>query len=412
MTTKSRFTTAIATGAVLLNALAPIAFASSANDITVTGNGVNSTSNVSVNRASDTVVNQTNNANITNNVSSNASSGGNSSSFNTGGATRIVTGNATSNVKIDNAANLNKADLSNCNCNGGAYNVTVDGNGVGSDNNVNLNKANQTFLNQDNNANIKNDVDAKAKTGDNDASYNTGGDTKIVTGNAGTLTLVNNTANANFATIGGGNGNGNGGSSVKISGNGAWSDSDVNLNDASAIVLDQSNNARIRNDIDAKASTGNNDESFNTGGENKIKTGDAWTGVGVDNAVNFNAANVDCDCVLSDADVKVAGNGVGSDSNVDVDAANDLFNTQDNYAGLYNNVDGKAKTGYNDVEFSTGPTNGDPSINTGNSDSNSQVSSNGNVNLFNNGSSIHIPGNWDMNVGFDFSDLWSMFAGL
>jgi len=408
MTTKSRFTTAIATGAVLLNALAPVALASS-NDITVTGNGVNSTSNVTVNRASDTVVNQTNNANITNNVSSNSSSGGNSSSFNTGGDTRIVTGDAKSNVQIQNAANLNKADLSNCNCNGGAYNVTVDGNGVGSDNNVNLNKANQTFLNQDNNANIKNDVDAKANTGKNDASYNTGGDTIIKTGDAKTVTYVDNKANANFATIGGGNGSN--GSSVKISGNGAWSDSDVNLDNSSAIVLDQSNNAKIRNDIDAKASTRNNDESFNTGGENKIKTGDAWTGVEVDNAVNFNAANVDCDCVLSDADVKVAGNGVGSDNNVDVDAANDLFNTQDNYAGLYNNVDGKAKTGYNDVEFSTGPVNGDPSIKTGDSNSNTFVSSNGNVNLFNNGSSIHLPGNWDMNLGFDFSDLWSMFGG-
>jgi hypothetical protein len=408
MTTKSRFTTAIATGAVLLNALAPVALASS-NDITVAGNGVNSTSNVTVNRASDTVVNQTNNANITNNVSSNSSSGGNSSSFNTGGDTRIVTGNSTSNVKIDNAANLNRADLSNCNCNGGAYNVTVDGNGVGSDNNVNLNKANQTFLNQDNNANIKNNVDAKANTGKNDASYNTGGDSIIVTGDARTNVAVDNKANVNFATIGGGNGSE--GSSVRVTGNGAFSDSDVTLDNSSAIVLDQSNNARIRNDIDAKAKTGNNSEGFNTGGENAISTGDATTRVGVDNAVNFNAASVDCDCVLSDADVKVAGNGVGSENDVAVDAANDLFNTQDNYAGLYNNVDGKAKTGYNDVEFSTGPTNGDPLIYTGDSNSRTDFSNGGNVNLFNNGDSINLPGDWDMNVGVDFSSLWSLFSG-
>jgi len=108
-----------------------------------------------------------------------------------------------------------------------------------------LNKGNQTFLNQDNNANIKNDVDAKAKTGNNDASYNTGGDSIIVTGNATTNVGVQNKANANFATIGGGNG-GAGGSSVRVTGNGAFSDNNVNLDNASAIVLDQSNNARIR----------------------------------------------------------------------------------------------------------------------------------------------------------------------
>jgi len=78
---------------------------------------------------------------------------------------------------------------------------------------------------------------------------------------------------------------------------------------------------------------------------------------------------------------------------------------------LRNNVDGKAKTGYNDVEFSTGPTNGDPLIYTGESNSDTWVSNGGNVNLFNNGDSIHLPGDWDMNVGVDFSDLWSLFAG-
>jgi hypothetical protein len=411
MTTKTRFTTAIATGAVLLNALAPVALASSANDIVVSGNGVNSTSNVSVNKTSASVVNQTNNANITNNVSSDASTGGNSSSFNTGGNTRIVTGNATSNVDITNAANLNKADISNCGgCSGGAYDVKIKGNGVGSENNVDLNKANETFLNQTNDANIVNDVNATAKTGKNDASYNTGGDTIIVTGDAKTNVDVNNKANANFATIGGGNGQVDG-SSVKIKGNGAYSDNNVALDNASAIVLGQSNNADILNNVDANAKTGKNDAGFNTGGTVAISTGDAKTKVGVDNLVNFNAASIDCDCVLNDANVKVADNGVGADSNVAVDAANQLFNTQDNFSGLGNNIDGNAKTGLNDAEFGTGSVDGDPLIFTGDSKSSTDVSNGGNVNLFNNGSSVHLPGNWELGVHFDLSDLLNTLHG-
>jgi hypothetical protein len=413
MTTKSRFTTAIATGAVLLNALAPIALASSSNSIDVIGNGVNSTNDVNVSNNNASVVNQTNSANITNKVDSNSSTGGNSSSFNTGGDTRIVTGNATSNVTLNTAANLNRADLSGCgSCAGAAYNVTVQGNGVGSDNDVNLNKGNSVFLNQDNNANIKNDVDANANTGKNDAGYNTGGDTIIVSGNARNDVTVNNRANANFATIGGGNGSvaGNG-SSVRVVGNGAFSDSDVTLNGGSAVVLDQYNHANIKNYIDANAKTGNNDASFNTGGETAIVTGHARTNVGVDNLVNFNSASVDCDCVLDATDVKVGGNGVGSANSVDVAANNALFDNQDNYARLWNDVDGNAKTGYNDISFGTGSVDGDPLIDTGSSVSNTEVSNGGNVNLFDNGSSIHLPGNWDLGVSFDLSDLLGSLHG-
>src|SRR3712207_5981283 len=109
MTTARRFTTAIATGAVLLNALAPVALAgeSNGNDLSIVGNGAYSTSNINVNSTSATVVNQTNNANITNNVSSKASTGGNNAGFNTGGDVRIVTGDARTRVDVNNAANLN-----------------------------------------------------------------------------------------------------------------------------------------------------------------------------------------------------------------------------------------------------------------------------------------------------------------
>lgn len=406
MTFTKKITTAIATGAVLINALAPVALAES---VTVTGNGALSNNAVNSTTNSTTTVNQSNAANIVNNVKSNASTGGNSSNFNTGGDSKIVTGNATTNVSVSTAANLNKASVANCGaCSGGATNVTIKDNGASSENEANVSKNSSVFLNQGNAASIVNDIDAKANTGKNDNSFNTGGESVTKTGNATTNVEVANLANANFATIGGGNGS-TGNSSVTIAGNGALSDNDVTLNRNSAVVLGQANSANIVNDIDAKAKTGNNDSTFNTGGKTIILTGDAKTDVTVDNAVNFNAAAVDCDCLLGGVDLKVAGNGADSENEVDSTGANALFDTQANGAALANDVDGNAKTGKNDVSFSTGAVDGDPLVWTGDSNSSTDVSNSGNVNLFDNGSTLHLPGNWDLGLNWDLSDLW---AGL
>ncbi len=404
MTFKKRFTTAIATGAVLLNALAPVALA---EEIHVTGNGAFSNSTVNLSSDNATVVNQSNNANVTNNVSSNASTGGNSASFNTGGDSRIVTGDATTNVDISTAVNLNKAVLEDCgNCEGGDLNVNVTGNGAYSENDVNVTKDNLVSVSQENDADIDNYVDAKANTGKNDSSFNTGGDSIIVTGDAETNVTVDNKANANLASIGGGTGTSNG-SWVNVTGNGAFSDNDVDLNLGSAVVLDQYNNADIHNYINAKANTGKNDAAFNTGGETVLVTGDATTNVEVDNLVNFNKASVGCDCILGELGVKIAGNGAYSENDVDADTFNELFTFQDNYADLYNDVYGNAKTGHNDVSFSTGDVNGDPLISTGDAWSGTSVSNAGNVNWFSDGNSLHLPGDWEVNAHWDLEDLLS-----
>ncbi len=408
MTFKKRFITAIATGAVLVNALAPVALANSLN---VTGNGAFSNSAINVSSNSTTSVNQTNNANITNNVSSNANTGDNSANFNTGGDSKIVTGDATTNTSISNAANLNKASLSNCGgCEGGATNVTITGNGAYSENEVEVSKDKSVFLNQDNNANISNDVEAKANTGKNDNSFNTGGDSVTVTGDAKTSVSIDTKANANIAKLGG-NGSA-GGSSVLISGNGAFSDNDAALNGSSAVVLDQFNDANVDNDVEAKANTGKNDSTFNTGGFVGISTGNASTHVDVDNAVNFNLAKIDCDCVFDGVEVKVAGNGAYSENEVDASADNVLFHSQDNYADLYNDVDDSAKTGKNDVSFSTSDVDGDPLVVTGNAKSWTDVNNHGNVNILNEGSSLHLPGNLELGLNWDLNDLWDSLNWL
>jgi len=408
MTFKKRIITAIATGAVLVNAMAPLALADTS--LTVSGNGAFSNNAVNVTNESNTVVNQTNNANITNNIKSDASTGGNSSNYNTGGNSTVNTGAASSNVNVTNAANLNEANVS-CGCDNGATSVNVTGNGAYSDNGVGVTNANEVFLNQNNNANFNNNVTANSSTGKNDSSFNTGGSTVVNTGAASTNVGVNNTANANIATVGGPSDPSAGGSSVIISGNGAFSDNGVALANVSAVVLDQSNNADINNNIKANAKTGDNESQFNTGGNDVINTGDATNNVSVNNLANFNAADVNCDCTFAGLTAKVAGNGAESDNGIEADSASSLFPDQVNDAALWNSVDPNAKTGDNTLGFSTGSVYGDPAVVTGDSSSTTNANNAGNVNVLDNGNSVSLPGNWNVGVNFDLSGFLS-FLGL
>jgi len=400
MTLNKRILTAIATGAVLVNALAPMAFAST---ITVSGNGENSTSNVGVSTNSTVQVQQSNNANISNNVNSNSSTGGNSSNGNTGGSTSITTGNATANTTVTNAANLNKADLSNCGCSNSGTNVTVKGNGEDSNNTVGVTNANSVYVNQTNDANFSNHVDSKAQTGGNDATSNTGGNTSINTGDANATVTVSNAANANVASVGNGVNGAAGGSSVTIKGNGENSSNVVGLEQGSAIVLAQSNDANFKNNVDADAKSGHNTANGNTDGNVSVTTGDAKTKDTVDNAANFNAADLNCGCVLDGLNVDIDKNGEDSWNAVEADANNVVAPEQANDQGFWNNVDGNSKTGDNTAVSNT---DGSTTVTTNAGTSKTDVNNAGNVNTIGNVGGISV------GTTFDFSSFWSFLNGI
>lgn len=407
MTTKQRITTAIATGAVLLNALAPMALAA---DATVTGNGAFSDSTVKLDNNSKTTVDQNNNADVKNNISTNNNTGDNTSSFNTGGDTKIVTGDAASKVKVSTDVNVNKADLKNVGSNNNT-DVKISGNGAYSDNKVKVDDSNKVKLEQNNNADIKNKIDTKANTGKNDSSFNTGGDSIIVTGDATSKVDVKNKANANIANIGSGD-HGYSDPSVNISGNGAFSDNKAKLNESSATVLKQNNNADIYNDVKTKANTGENRGAFNTGGDTAIVTGDAGSKVKVDNKANFNAASLDDGYVYGDQYIKISGNGAESRNSVKSNTDNLKKVTQNNNADIYNDVYNKNNTGKNDVSFSTGNVHGDPLIATGDSYASTDVKSKGNVNMLDEGIGFSLPGGLDIKANFDLGDLFGNLLHL
>lgn len=399
--TKTKFATAIATGALLLNAFTPFAFADTSLEIS--GNGSLSTNDAKVKTTTNTTVVQNNSAYIKNDIDASGNTGGNDANDNTGGDVFVDTGDAVTIVDVATKANLNVADV-NCDTCGGDSNVKISGNGSESDNNAKVKNTNDTSVFQDNKAKIKNDIDATAKTGYNDANRNTGGDVTVKTGDAGVKVDVLNAANANLAKVGG-NQNSSASANAVISGNGSFSKNDVKLDFDRDVLIKQDNHAYVKNDIDAEAKTGKNDANDNTAGIVLIDTGSAKSVVDVANFANFNWANVDC--CFENVSVKISGNGTESDNQVKADFKNDLQEFQDNKAKLKNDVDAVNKTGKNDANRNTGIPNDGVAVLTGDSASSTSVSNAANVNLAGKNTEVSLPSHIDFS--FDLSDLLAFF---
>ncbi len=411
----------LASFALVANMAATPLLASEIN-LEVSGNGADSSNTTNVAATNNTVVSQNNNATVNNNIKANSSTGGNDANKNTGGAVSVDTGNAKTLVSVTNAANTNAAHVENCNCDTDAT-VKISGNGADSTNNTSLNLGGNTVVAQGNESSIKNNIDASSKTGYNEANRNTGGDVEIFTGNALTQVEANTAANSNMAHVGGsGNGNG-GGASLWITGNGVDTHNTIALNLGNDVLLQQYNDSYINNDVDASSKTGDNEANKNTGGNVGIDTGNAGTGVSIDNAANFNWADVDCDCITG-VNAKISGNGFDSTNKIKAELGNDLNVFQDNgcgqnevsfffwnwnKCGTNNNVDAYSGTGGNDADTNTGTPDDDPSVFTGSSETLVGVENSGNSNIYGaapEGSPI--PGGnhgVNVNVTFNLTDL-------
>lgn len=151
---------------------------------------------------------------------------------------------------------------------------------------------------------------------------------------------------------------------ITLSGNGADSNNTANINLTKTATIVQNNTANVSNNVDVKADTGGNDANDNTGGDVEITTGDSDVSVAIKNMLNSNSASIDC-CDKGDTSVKIADNGSDSDNDVDLDldSSNEIY--QDNEADVENKVEVDGKTGDNDAKDNT---NGDVSIDTGDSD--------------------------------------------
>ncbi|OGM30423.1 hypothetical protein A2630_01725 [Candidatus Woesebacteria bacterium RIFCSPHIGHO2_01_FULL_44_10] len=309
--------------------------------ITNQDNGSDSTNTGEIEIIDENSSFQTNTANVENEMILFANSGDNIADNNTGGDSTIDTGDANASGNVINFLNNNLAGnvlYGVVNIFGDligdiilpeeyltAYDLDVNmanlGNGDGSSNTTLFDQTTNSNYTQFNNAQIINNIDLAATTGDNTASDNTGGDSFIDTGDADIDARIVNIANSNI--IGGtwwivlvneaGNWVGrimgaptglpffgsagttfdiaaDGTINITNEGNGDESTNTGSLTQTTTNSTTQVNEAFVTNNISLGANTGGNSTSRNTGGDNRITTGDASVMLNLINFVNNNFA--------------------------------------------------------------------------------------------------------------------------
>jgi len=376
--------------------LAPVATAA-AQTVSNTGNGVDSNNSATVNQNNSTSVTQSNAASINNSISVSNNTGGNSASRNTGGAVKVSTGDASTGIAIQNNANQNVANVSNC-CNvAGGVSAGNTGNGDSSNNSTAVNSNNSTALTQLNSADVTNLVTVDSNTGKNNADRNTGGagfnnGVSVKTGDSDVNPIIiRNDVNSNQAVVGGSNGVAGIGAGVTVGnvGNGVESDNNATVNLSNSQSATQLNDASVLNWVGVTSNTGYNTANSNTGGEVLVDTGDSAIAVGLSTNANSNAALLNnCGCVeLGGTTVLNKGNGDSSYSDSVVNKNNQSAVAQLNASEIANVGYFLSDTGYNEADRNTGSVYGwsDPSISTGVAGTAVSASSTANQNVLNSG---------------------------
>jgi hypothetical protein len=266
-----------------------LVFASNAKaiEIVISDNGAGSDNEVSVEVTQETTVEQTNEANVENEVDIDSNTGGNETSGNTGDDVVIVTGDVESEVFVENSLNQSSVDAECCLPD---LNSEISGNGAYSDNSIELEVNQETNITIDQKADVSNEIDGNANTGENTANLNSG-DVTIKTGDikvsGGIVSGLINSANVSGSS-------GGGSVNVNISGNGEGSNNKISasFNDPTDIQLNHT--ANIRNSVYWDLNTGGNSANGNLG-DVQILTGNILFDFFVKNGpVNFGGVDWQC----------------------------------------------------------------------------------------------------------------------
>lgn len=397
------------------------------------GNGAGSANIGSANSSSTTNTNQDNGAHVNNGINAATITGQNSTSFNVGDSSiktgdANVTGTAITNVNTNlagvmvsefNVADDHVGDLvldfnKNCisGCADGKTIAANTNNGANSTNTANTTANNSDSTTQNNNGTIGSTLTLAADSGNNNASFNTGGNSDIKTGNANVEANVLNFANNNlagnvilgvvniFGVLHGdiiltpeamaaacGASCASGGTSASNTDNGAGSTNNTSTNTSSTDAAFQNNDANIGNNLVFDANTGKNNASFNTNGASTVESGDSSVTSKVLNIANSNidAGNVwlvlvnqagkwighilgapEGSTFAGDQTLEFAvddngdvtatnsDNGAGSTNNVSASETQNSTTTQNNTANVQNNLNLSANTGSNSTSYNTG----------------------------------------------------------
>src|SRR3972149_4271398 len=151
-----------------------------ADEIVISGNGSESSNEVIIQSSQTTTVTQENNADISSNVEMSSNTGGNTIENNTGGGVGVVTGDAIENLEIENSVNSSSVEGPCCPSD---ISAEISGNGEESTNNIAIENQAAINISISQTANVENNVQGTANTGENKANDNTGSGVLIDTGN-------------------------------------------------------------------------------------------------------------------------------------------------------------------------------------------------------------------------------------
>ncbi|MBI3282873.1 hypothetical protein HYZ70_02245 [Candidatus Curtissbacteria bacterium] len=161
--------------------------------------------------------------------------------------------------------------------------------GPGSTDYCTINNSSNVTVNNTNDAQILNTVNAVSNVGGNSASNNTLGGS-ITTGNSMLDVTVASVANINTTNVTGGPSASNNTGRNEITG--PFSDDEVFINNTRQVDVNNSNTATVNNDVNATSDAGNNRADNNTGPAS-VKTGNSWLKLTVGTHVNDNYTTVD-----------------------------------------------------------------------------------------------------------------------
>lgn len=302
---------------------------------------------------SDLDVDVENDAEVDNEADADVDTGDNEQNRNTSGGD-LETGTVEASTEWENVVNAGAALMDDGDGLEVSGDFTNDTTGADSDNSNELDVENDVELDLENTADLFNQLDLDADTGDNEQNRNTeAGD--LETGDVTVDSMIANWVNndSGFASAAAGS------TSVDVSAEnhktGADSDNDNEFDIENDLEIDVENDAEIDNQFDIDADTGGNEQNRNTkGGSMKTGSVDVTTEV-VNHANNgSNAAGAAAGHGLDvSGDFTNDTTGADSDNSNELDVDNDVEIDVENDAEVNNELDVDADTGNNEQNRNT-----------------------------------------------------------
>lgn len=289
-----------------------------------------------------------NDADIWNGLDIKTDTGDNEASKNTGDGS-VETGDAESNLTVMSSVNMSEINMGT-----GSGNIDVtaanDTTGADSDNRVYIDVEKESEIKIDNDADINNCIEVKSKTGDNEASKNTG-DGSVETGDA--TADFDILTKANTASLESTSGEGDVSIDAQNYRTGYDSDNKIDVDLEMEKNINVDNNLNVDNNIDVRAETGDNEASKNTG-DGSVNSGDINVSGSIENIGNM----VEVGEINGNGDMDISAfndtTGADSDNLVKIDLENENELKIDNDTDVDNDVQVKAETGNNESDKNTG----------------------------------------------------------